>query len=337
MILTLVGVSRGMLNASAQRAQGVGADVIVRAAGASVISVSSAPIPEKLMEFFEKQPHVKIATGSIVHSLGGIKTMSGIDLPKFERMSGGFRYVEGHGFRDPYDMIVDSQYAQQDKLKLGQVMKIANHDWKIVGIVEPGKLSRVFVPIRSLQEIESSPGKVTQIFLKLDNPDQVDAVVAQLKATHGLEDFSLLSMRDFISAFQIDNIPELRTFIRVIICLSVVIGFFVVSITMYTAVLERTREIGILKALGASPGFILRLLTRETILLAFFGTVVGVLLTFLARLAILRYIPASMTQEIVPDWWGYALAMSIVAALLGSLYPGMKAARQDAIEALSYE
>jgi ABC-type antimicrobial peptide transport system permease subunit len=78
-------------------------------------------------------------------------------------------------------------------------------------------------------------------------------------------------------------------------------------------------------------------LARETILLAFFGSVAGILLTFVARWAILHYIPASMTQEIVPDWWGYGLIISICAALLGSLYPGLKAARQDAIEALSYE
>ena len=62
--------------------------------------------------------------------------------------------------------------------------------------------------------------------------------------------------------------------------MSVIVGFLVVLLTMYTAVLERTREIGILKALGASPGYVLGILMREAILLAVFGTIAGILMTY---------------------------------------------------------
>jgi len=106
---------------------------------------------------------------------------------------------------------------------------------------------------------------------------------------------------------------------------------------MYTAVLERTREIGILKALGGSPLLVLNLLFRETAVLAIVGSVLGIVMTYGTRSLIMGLVPASLTQIIVYDWWFYASAIAMGGALLGALYPGWKAARQDAIEALAYE
>jgi putative ABC transport system permease protein len=129
----------------------------------------------------------------------------------------------------------------------------------------------------------------------------------------------------------------LREFIDVIIGLGVLIGFLVVFLSMYTAVLERTREIGILKALGASPGLILNLLMRETALVAILGAALGIGFSYLSRWAIQTAAPGSLTQAIVPEWWPKAAAIALGGALLGAAYPGLKAARQDAIEALAYD
>ena len=106
---------------------------------------------------------------------------------------------------------------------------------------------------------------------------------------------------------------------------------------MYTAVLERTREVGILKAVGASPGFILDLLVRETSLLSILGTIVGILLTYGSQWLMKHAVP------IQPD---SGVGLSLVAhrrshrnrrLLLGVIVPAIKAMRQDATEALSYE
>ena len=110
-----------------------------------------------------------------------------------------------------------------------------------------------------------------------------------------------------------------------------------VFLSMYTAVLERTREIGVLKALGASPGLILNILLRETALLAVAGSILGIALAYGTRALIASLMPGTLIQAIVYDWWPIAAAIAIVGALLGAVYPGLKAARQDAIEALAYE
>jgi putative ABC transport system permease protein len=106
---------------------------------------------------------------------------------------------------------------------------------------------------------------------------------------------------------------------------------------MYTAVIERTREIGILKALGAKPFTIVNMLVREAVVLAMTGCVIGIFLSFVVRQAISNFMPASLTVIPVPEWWPKAAAIALTGALLGAIYPGLKAARQDAIEALAYE
>jgi putative ABC transport system permease protein len=115
------------------------------------------------------------------------------------------------------------------------------------------------------------------------------------------------------------------------------VGFLVVFLSMYTAVVERTREIGILKALGAKPMKILDILVREAVLLALAGCLIGILLSFGAKALIMGLMPASLQVINVPDWWPRAAAIALAGALLGAIYPGLKAARQDAIEALAYE
>ena len=121
------------------------------------------------------------------------------------------------------------------------------------------------------------------------------------------------------------------------IALSVLFGFLVVFLSMYTAVLERTREVGILKALGASRGYILGMLIRETALLSLLGSMTGILFSFGTRWMISTFIPASMVQAIVPEWWPRAAFISLCGALLGVIYPAWKAVRQDTLESLSYD
>ncbi len=335
MMLTLVGLSRGMLQDSARRARGVGADIWVKPPGSSVISFSAAGMQEALLPFFRKNPEVERATGNILHPIGGVNTVTGIDLAEFNALSGGFQYLEGGPFERPDDIIVDEYYARQNKLQVGSTVTLLNRNWRVSGIVEPGKLARLVIPLRTLQELTSNTGKLSQIFLKLRDPSRTNDVVAALKAQ--LPGYQIYSIEEFTSLFSVENVPALRAFINVVIGLSVVVGFLVVFLSMYTAVLERTREIGVLKALGASPAYVLNILFRETVALALAGSAAGILLTYGTRGLLMALVPASLTQVIVPDWWPVASAIAVTGALVGAIYPGWKAARQDAIEALAYE
>lgn len=338
LILCLVGLSRGMLADSARRTRGIGADIVVRPPKTSMLTLSGAPIPEKLVDAIRQKPHVALAMGMIVHPITSVTFVSGIDLARFKQMSGGFKYLEGGPFRGPDDMIVDEYYAHQHKLHAGdQVTDILNHPWHVCGVAEGGKLAHVSVPMRTLQDLTGNTGKVSQIFVKVDKPANIPAVMAELKAIDFLPDYNIYTMEEFTSLLTVENVSGLSTFIDVMVGIGVVIGFSVVLLSMYMAVLQRTREIGILKALGASRWFILKIILAEAVVMGLGGTFVGIGLSFVARALIQALYPASLTQAITPDWWPVAGAISLAGVLLGALYPGLSAAAQDPIEALAYE
>jgi len=334
MVLTLVGLSNGMLDDQARRVRGVGADIMVRAPSSSVMAFS-ANMPEKIMSAVEKEPHVVAVTGALTQGTGGFGYVTGIDLTSFNKLSGGFHFLEGGPFQHPDDVMVDSYYASEQKLHVGDKLQALNRSWRVSGIYEAGTLTRIVVPLDVLQDLTANNGKITMIYAKLDDSSRTNQVIAALRSK--LKDYQIYSMEEYTSLFSVANVPMLKQFIWVVIGLGVLVGFLVVFLSMYTAVLERTREIGVLKALGASPGYVLNILMRETTLLALAGSVLGILLSYVTRFAISSLVPGTLIQAIVPFWWPIAGGIAIVGAWLGAIYPGLKAARQDAVEALSYE
>jgi putative ABC transport system permease protein len=335
LVLTIVGLTRGLVEASATRTKGVGADIIIRPPGTSVIGLSSAPMSEKMIDFAEKQPHVSIAQGVVIHGIGGIDSITGVDLDRFTRMAGGLQFLSGGPFRNPSDLIIDESYARQRNLKVGDTVQLVGQQLTVCGIIASGKLGKLFVDKAYLQQITSNTGKISMVYVKADDPKNIQPLIDTFKAQ--LKEYPIYSMEEFLSYLTPGQIPGVTPFISVLTGLSVVFGFLIVFLAMYTAVLERTREIGILKALGATSMYVLVMLIRETLTLALIGAVIGIGLSFLARWAILFFVPSSLPVVVVPDWWPLAALISITGAVLGALYPGMKAARQDTIEALSYE
>jgi putative ABC transport system permease protein len=273
--------------------------------------------------------------GVINHTVDLPLAITGIDMATFDGMTGGFNYIAGGPLRGPDDILVDRYYADQHHLAVGQHLTLLNHDWHLAGIVEPGKLARLAVPITTLQTLDAATGKVGQIYVKVDNPADVDAVVDELRQL--LPAYGVNSMAEWMAWYSPQNIPALQAFTVVVVAIGVVIGIAVVALSMYMAVLQRTREIGILKALGASNGFILSVILVEALLIGLGGTILGIGFSFGAQWLIATFVPASFQMAIAYSWWPRTLLIIEATAALGAMYPGLSAARHDAIEALAYE
>jgi len=339
MILLIVGLCLGMLQDSRTRTAGIGADILVRPPGSSFISAfSGAPMPVKVGNILQRLPHVKSVAPVVtaVASTGTLEVIAGIDLPSYESMSTGFHYLKGGPFQGPYDVLVDDLFAQSKHAKIGDSIEILNNQFRIRGIVERGKGGRKFVPINTMQDLIGAKDKATIFYLKLDDPANVDAVIAEIKAVPGLENYVTTSMAAYLAMMTTGNYPGLSTFLDIVVGISVVIGFIVIFQAMYTAVMERTREIGILKSMGASRFYIINVVLRETALLALGGIALGIVVSLLARAGLSRRFP--LTQIVVVGRWIiYSTLIAILGALAGALYPAFKAAQKDPIDALAYE
>jgi putative ABC transport system permease protein len=187
-----------------------------------------------------------------------------------------------------------------------------------------------------LQELIGSQGKVSVFYVKLDNPDNANLVVQEVKNVPGMENYTVRSMRDYLSMMTPANLPGFNKFITVVIGVAVTIGFIVIFQAMYAAVMERTREIGILKSLGASKLYIVNAILRETGLLAFVGIGVGIAISFIVRAVIRDRLPI-VPMHITGAWIWRATLIALIGALAGAVYPAVKAARKDPIDALAYE
>lgn len=339
LILLIVGLCLGMMQDSRTRTAGIGADILVRPPGSSFIGAfSGAPMPIKVGGVLAKLPHVKSVAPVVtqVASTGTLEIIAGIDLPSYESMSSGFRYLKGGPFQEPYDVIVDDLFAQSKHAKIGDSLEILNNKFRICGIVERGKGGRKFIPLTTMQDLIGAKDKATIFYLKLDDPNNVDQVIAEIKAVPGMANYVTTSMAAYLAMMTTSNYPGLSTFIDIVVGISVVIGFIVIFQAMYTAVMERTREIGILKSIGASKFYIVNVVLRETFLLAVGGIALGIVVSLLARAGIARRFP--LTQVIVAGRWiAYSTSIAIVGALAGALYPAFKAAQKDPIDALAYE
>jgi putative ABC transport system permease protein len=339
LILLIVAFFYGQLNGSKASQVGVGADVMVLPPGSSgIVAVSGAPMPVKVGDILRKLPHV-VATAPVVWELvtkPSLEVIYGIDLDSYNSIPPPLHFLAGGPFQEPYDVIVDDYFAAMKKMSVGDSIEILNHQFRICGVVEHGKGARKFMQITTLQNLIGAQNHASVFYVKLDAPGNADAVVEEIKQVPGMADYSVRSMQEYLSMMTPENLPGFATAIRIVVAISMVIGFLVIFQSMYTAVMERTREIGILKALGASKLYIVNAVLRESALLAIVGIIVGTIVSFVVRRIILIELP---TQRLFwsSEWVLRATAIALAGALAGALYPAFKAAQKDPIDALAYE
>jgi len=334
LVLFIVGLTSGVVSEWGKRVEGVGADILVQQPGSSIFFAMSSPVlQESLGDRIAQLPGVdEVSPVLIMMDTRAFTVIYGIDYRSFNALSKGFLFLQGQPFEGPNDALVDDIFAESRRLKLGDKILALNTEFTVVGIVAHGKGARVFIPLRTAQDIGGAEKRVSMFYVRSKgDTDTTRADIVQL-----LPDYRIRTMAEYLTLMNSSNLPELRPFIRSFVGLGVAISFLVVLLTMHTMVLERTREIGILKALGASKRDILGLILGETMLMTAVGAVVGVVSTYGLR-AILQYTAPSLTVLIPEEWVLWAVVFAVIGAMAGALYPALRAARFDPVDALAYE
>jgi putative ABC transport system permease protein len=304
------------------------------------MGLSGLPMSTKFAATLSRLPHVMAVApvGVQLNTTGGIETIYGIDPDSFLKVAGPFVYLAGGPFQKSDEVVVDDFFAKSNHLTVGSPVAMWNRTFRISGIVEHGKGARKYIGLNSMQQLVGSESKASIFYLKLDDPSEelVQQVVRSIRQIPGAGEFQVRSMHEWLSLMTPANLPGFSTVVELVIGVATVIGFIVIFQTMYTAVMERTREIGILKSLGSSKLAIVGLVLRETLFLAVSGAVTGIAASFLARVLINSRFP-TLQVLIEPRWIMYASVIALAAACLGGLYPAFQAAQKDPLDALAYE
>ena len=337
LVVLIVGLTSGILTESAKRIQGIGADIMLQSPSAQLlISFSGAPMPIKIGDRLKELKYVQSVAPVFFqfNATGGIDLIYGIDRDSFRAVSGGFVFHSGKDMEGPDDLIVDDLAAKAKHLKVGDTFNVLNHDWHVAGIVEHGKGARLFVPLATLQDLSGAHDKASIFLVKCTRPEHTEDVMDQMKQL--LPGYPARALKDYLTLMTSTSIPALQAFIDAMIALAVCIGLLVIFLTMYTTVIERTRDIGVLKSLGATSPFIVRALLLESAALCVGGIIAGIGLSYGARAGFLLFFP-TLSILITPEWILRAAGIALVGAVFGASYPAWIASRKDAVEALSFD
>ena len=246
LVIIVVGLTSGLLLESAKRTEGVGADIMVQPPSASVfMAFGGAPMPIAIADKLRQLEYVQAVAPVLVqfNSVNGLDIVYGIDPETFRAVSGGFVFHSGHDLRDPNDILIDDVYSRSKKVKVDQTLHILEHDFHVAGIVEHGKGARLFVLMPTLQEMAGARDKASIFYVKCDRPDHTPAVTDEIRDL--LPKYEVRPLKDFLTLMTSSNLPGLAAFINVMIGIAVAIGFLVIFLSMYTTIIERTREIGV--------------------------------------------------------------------------------------------
>ncbi len=340
MILSIVGIFMGMLNDAKQRTNGIGADLMMLPSNASYFNgASGVALPVVDEQALVKLPHVAMVSPAIQKistASNSVEILYGIDYPSFNALK-PFVFVSGGPFQGADDVIIDTVLANSGPgYKVGDKIKILDQDFRISGIVEPGKGGRKLIPLKTMQNLIGAPGKASLFYIKCDTPAHADQVVEEIRATRGFEQNTVMTIDSWLNQMTPNRLPGFNIALNSVTGIAVIVGFLVIFQSMYTAVLERTREIGILKSMGASKPTIVGVVLRECAVLAIAGVLVGLAGTVGVRWLVLDIFPTQHFM-ITAEWMARAGAIAFAGALVGALYPAWMAARKDPIDALAYE
>ncbi|MFC2042593.1 ABC transporter permease [Chloroflexota bacterium] len=338
-IIAIESMIRGVSVEFTNMFTGTNTEIMIRQADVADTSLSA--VDERTGDKIAALPEVKSASGMIFTAVmmpeaGGFFILQGYS-PN-ETAIQRFKIVEGNPLSGNHQIILGRTFADTLKLDVGDNLDLSGSRYKITGIFESGisweELGGV-VSLRDAQTFAGRPRKSTMYAVKLNDPSQAEGIVTKINSQ--FPDVHAALAGDFVE--QLPDMESSEAIINAISFLAILVGGVGVLNTMLMAVFERTREIGVLRALGWRRRAVLSLILKEALLIGFLGGIVGIG-TALLMIFMLQQVPM-IGSFLTPIWdWDVfvrALVIALLLGLLGGLYPAFRATRMQPVEALRYE
>jgi putative ABC transport system permease protein len=223
--------------------------------------------------------------------------------------------------------------ANATGIHAGDKLPMINRSFTVVGIIRAGAGGRLYARLPDVQEAIGTPDRASFFLVKGRSALEADKLAQALQVRFPGHKITPVAQ---VSKMMQDNATGLKQFKQALTGMAVVISFLVVLLAMYTTIIERTREIGILRAIGASQTKVVQLVINESALICLAGVLVGMGLALTGRWLLPHVFP-TLTVQLTREWALIASALGLAGGLLGSFYPAVKAARMDPVQALNFE
>jgi putative ABC transport system permease protein len=336
LVMLFTGLAHGMSEDLQRRSSNVRAEIIFTRPGSIQATSAAVNVSTKYVDLLRQIEGVESATPVIRHfypsgGLVGLDQVEGVEWSGFAKMN-NIRLLAGREPKTADEIVIDETKAKRNH-PLGSMTKLFGDKlFKVVGIYAPESGARSKLTLESMQTMLEAPGKCTYILVKCKNPSEQIAVARRIEQQ--LPGNKVQLSRDFFPSVE-NTIPGLAVFMRVLVAVAAVVSALVIMLAMHTTITERTREIGILKAMGASRRYIISEIEREALLISVAGLAVGFALSAVAGFFI------SKTSGLIFEfsgWWALTAAViGLLGGALGALYPAARAANLDPVNALAYE
>lgn len=337
LVMLFTGLARGMSDDLQRRASNVRTEIIFTRPGSMSPTSSNANLSIKYVELLKQVEGVAEALPVIRYVFQGGKgfgfeQIEGIEWDAFTRVN-ELHIDSGRPPQAADEIVIDEVKARNNQLTIGDSLKLfGDKPYRIVGIYSPESGARVKLTLAAMQQALESPDKCTYILIKLRNRGTEVEVAKRIN--EALPGNKVQLTRDIFSSLE-KTIPYLGVFLRILVGLAAIVSAVVVMLAMYTTITERTREIGILKALGASRRYIVFIIESEALVISVIGLVAGFVFSFAIGYAIHEFY--GLYFQFTWTWGLTAAAIGILGGALGALYPAWRASTLDAVSALAYE
>ena len=335
LVMIFTGLAHGMSEDLQKRSSNVLAELIFTRPGSIQINSSSTNLSTKYVERLQQIEGVESVTPVIRYFYPsgsfGVDQVEGVEWESFSKMN-NIRIIQGHAPNAPDEIVIDETKAARNH-PVGSTLKVFGPSlYRVAGIYAPESGARAKMSLKALQDVLEAPDKCTFIYVKVKNPSEQIAVAKRID--QALPGNRIQPTRELVATIE-NSIPGLTVFLRVLVGLAAVVSALVVMLAMHTTITERTREIGILKAMGASKTYIISEIEREALLISFLGLIVGFALAWLAGFGIHK--ATGLIFEF-GGWWAVTAALiGLLGGALGAFYPAARAANLDPVTALAYE
>lgn len=346
-VVALGSISEGIYTQITEEMQFMAGTIMVYSKGSSgfMTGFEGSEITEENIEEFEDFSGVKevvpyvMRMGEIEIGMGSTMLIIGIDPEDVEffksrgtDLESGREIVVG----DTYQALIGYTYAEMNGLEVGDSIELKKNSFEVVGIIEATDAdidNSIIIPIDTMMDVYNMDN-YRALFITPEDISKVDILADDLKSS--FDDFEFTTTSDLVKQMA-QIIDMIRFFTIGISSIAAVVGGLGVMNTMIMSVLERRREIGIMKAIGATNRYILTQILIEAVMISLIGGLVGILVGSLGSYS-LRFISGGLaTAKVTVNLAAGGLLFAISLGLVGGFYPAWKAAKLDPIEAIRYE